>query len=133
MSGCLILTGLLIHSPFVGVCALWATACGTVAGYALRLPAARLDAGFYGYNGCLVGAAMATFSPLMRWPAFAWAAHPVVPDASFATATPAAFSLSDRNAGALLAITCVAIGTFGALSTLVQEALINSLNRRLKV
>jgi hypothetical protein len=102
-----------------------------------HFPASRLEAGLYGYNGCLVGLAMATFSPLMRWPAFVWATQSIVVDASFAPPAgappPPPFALSDRDAGLLLVAVVVAVAAFGALSALVQEALINSLRRHLKV
>ena len=47
--------------------------------------------------------------------------------------TPPPFALSDRDAGLLLVAVVVAVAAFGALSALVQEALINSLRRYLKV
>lgn len=80
---------------------------------------------------------MATFSPLMRWPAFAWFTQSLVADSSFAPpsgAPPAPpFSLSNRDAGLLLVAVVLGVWVFGALTALVQEALINSLRRHLKV
>jgi hypothetical protein len=129
-SGAVILLGLLIQSPFIGFCSLLATACGTIAGYALSFPAPKLNDGFYGYNGCLVGAAMGTFSPLMRWTEFAPFTNSIIPDSSFASTQK---PLAVPSPGGLLIITLLAVGVFGALSTLLQEALINTLNRIFKV
>ena len=80
---------------------------------------------------------MATFSPLMRWPAFTWFSQSLIADSSFVPpsgAPPAPpFLLSNRDAGLLLVAVVLAVAAFGALSALVQEALINSLRRHLKV
>jgi hypothetical protein len=126
----IILLALFIQSPFVGLCAFLATACGTATGFAFSFPPQRLHDGFYGYNACLVGAAIATFSPLMRWTAFAWMANSIIPDSSFAgPAKP----LAVPEPGSLLFMTLVTVAAFGSISTLVQESLINTVNRIFKV
>jgi urea transporter len=122
-SGAVILLGLFIQSPFVGLCALIATLSGTWTGFAMSFPAQKLNDGFYGYNACLVGAAIATFSPLMRWTEFAWMANSIIPDSSFAGPVK---PLAVPQPGLLLFTTFITVIIFGAISTLVQQALINT-------
>lgn len=134
-SGFLIWVGLIIQSPFTGLCSLWATGWATWCAYFWALPRARFEAGLYGYNGNLVGLALATFSPLMRWKSLATqTGGPLVPDHSFDSATPAAsLALSDRDSGLFLLALLLTIAFFSFLSTLVQEALINTVRRTFKI
>jgi hypothetical protein len=134
VSGLLILIGLLIQSPFTGLCSLWATGWATWTAWFWSLPRSRFEAGLYGYNGNLVGLGMATFSPVLRHASLKdWAAS-LVPDHSFDSPTPAAeLAISARDAGLLVLALLAAIAFFSFLSTLMQEALINTVRRHLKV
>jgi hypothetical protein len=134
VSGLLILIALLIQSPFTGLCSLWATGWATWTAWFWSLPRSRFEAGLYGYNGNLVGLGMATFSPVLRHSSLKnWAAS-LVADHSFDSPTPAAeLALSTGDAGLLVLALLMAIAFFSFLSTLMQEALINTVRRHLKV
>jgi solute carrier family 14 (urea transporter) len=134
LAGALIFAGLVVHSPFTAFCGLWATLSATVTAWFWYFPTSRLESGLYGYSACLTGIAMATFSPLMRWPAFRFFTASIVPDDSFpASSPPAAFTLSDRDASLLLLALIFAVAVFGVAAAFVQEALINTLRRHFKL
>ncbi|WP_395852046.1 urea transporter [Cystobacter fuscus] len=61
VSGLLILLGLFVTSPWLGVATLLGLVSATASALLLRLDRSRLRAGLYGYNGALVGGALATF------------------------------------------------------------------------
>ena len=70
LSGGLILLALFIQSPWVGLMSLLGVISSTVTAIALRLDRDNIRNGIYGYNGILVGAALATFGSEMN---LAWA------------------------------------------------------------
>jgi urea transporter len=61
VSGLLIVLGLFVTSPWLGVSTLIGAAASTGTAHLLRLDRSRIRAGLYGYNGALVGGALATF------------------------------------------------------------------------
>ena len=61
LSGLLILLALFIQSPWVGLMSLLGVISSTVAAIALKLDRDTIRNGIFGYNGILVGAAIATF------------------------------------------------------------------------
>lgn len=61
LSGLLILLALFISSPWIGLMSLVAVVSSTVTAIALKLDRDTIRSGIYGYNGVLVGAALATF------------------------------------------------------------------------
>ena len=61
LSGLLILLALFIQSPWVGWMSLLGVVSSTVTAIALNLDRNNIRNGIYGYNGILVGAALATF------------------------------------------------------------------------
>ena len=61
LSGLLILLALFIQSPWVGLMSLLGVISSTVAAIALKLDKDTIRNGIFGYNGILVGAALATF------------------------------------------------------------------------
>ncbi|PTL81318.1 hypothetical protein DAT35_24715 [Vitiosangium sp. GDMCC 1.1324] len=61
VSGLFILLGLFAASPWLGVATLIGLVAATAAAHLLRLDRSRIRAGLYGYNGALVGGALATF------------------------------------------------------------------------
>lgn len=64
ISGALILLALFIQSPWVGWMSLLGVVSSTTTAWMLRLDRATIRNGIFGYNGVLVGAALATFSNL---------------------------------------------------------------------
>jgi len=79
LSGLLILLALLIQSPWIGLMSLLGVISSTVTAIALKLDRETIRNGIYGYNGILVGAALATFgsSGNGNW-SLAWALAIVV-------------------------------------------------------
>lgn len=61
VSGLLILVGLFVASPWLGAGTVLGLVAATLTAHLLRLDRSRIRAGLYGYNGALVGGAMATF------------------------------------------------------------------------
>lgn len=61
LSGLLILLALFIQSPWVGLMSIVGVISSTVAAIALKLDKDTIRNGIFGYNGILVGAALATF------------------------------------------------------------------------
>lgn len=64
LSGALLLVGLCCTSLGMGLCALLGTAISTLTALACRLPAPDIRRGLYGFNGTLVGIAVAVFFEL---------------------------------------------------------------------
>ena len=61
LSGLLILLALFIQSPWIGLMSLVGVVSSTVTAIALKLDRDKIRNGLFGYNGILVGAALATF------------------------------------------------------------------------
>ncbi len=61
VSGLLILCGIFAASAWLGVATLVGVVASTATAHLLRLDRSRIRAGLYGYNGALVGGALATF------------------------------------------------------------------------
>lgn len=61
LSGLLILLALFIQSPWIGLMSLVAVVSSTITAIALKLDRDTIRSGIFGYNGTLVGAALATF------------------------------------------------------------------------
>ena len=61
LSGLLILLALFIQSPWIGLMSLVAVVSSTVTAIALKLNRSTIRSGIFGYNGILVGVALATF------------------------------------------------------------------------
>ena len=61
LSGLFILLALFIQSPWIGLMSLVAVVTSTVTAIALKLDRDTIGSGIFGYNGILVGAALATF------------------------------------------------------------------------
>lgn len=61
VSGLFILIGLFVASPWLGAATLIGVVASTATAHLLRLDRSRIRAGLYGYNGALVGGALATF------------------------------------------------------------------------
>ncbi len=61
LSGLLILLALFIQSPWIGLMSLVAVVSSTLSAVALKLDRDTIRGGIFGYNGTLVGAALATF------------------------------------------------------------------------
>lgn len=119
-SGALFLVGICLNSALFGVAAMVGSVASTATAYALRVDRAQARAGLYGFNGTLVGIALAYFlrSEVVTW------AYVVAASASSTVVTAALSNLLGKGRPALTAPFVVvtlsfvlAADRFGALHT----------------
>jgi hypothetical protein len=86
------------------------------------------------YNGNLVGLGMSTFSPLLRWSSLNQHFAPIYTDHSFDSDTPTpSLDLSTGDAWKLLFALLCLIAFFSCMSTIMQEAFMQSIGKVFKV
>lgn len=119
-AGAIFLVGIFLSSALFGVAALIGAAASTATAYALRVDRAQVRAGLYGFNGTLVGIALAYFlrSEIVTW------VYVVAASASSTVVTAALSNLLGKGRPALTAPFIVvalafvlAADRFGALHT----------------